>query len=154
MRYSRNSMCWLSIRSTDYSKLQRNSAFSVLVVPTSPCWIHISTDYSALTACYKRIVGATWHSQHILLLAANTFIFCFYDGALLKFYTRWRPHQRKKERPSPHPPTKYLVLVLQTRLLQTLPLRTDLKQVYLNFYKFYSQREKRSVLFYKYGFLK
>ncbi len=40
-------------------------------------------------------------------------------------YTRWRPHERSKERPSPHPHTKYLVLILlQTRLFSrwSLPL--------------------------------
>ncbi len=56
---------------------------SVLVAPTSPCWTHISTYKSAMPACYKIIVGATWHSQHQLLLAENTITFCFCDGALL-----------------------------------------------------------------------
>jgi hypothetical protein len=44
-------------------------------------------------------------------------------------YTRWRPHQRIKECPSPHPHSKYLVLILlQARAyflagVWTLPLR-------------------------------
>ncbi len=89
---------------TYYSKLRRCGAFSVSVAPTSPCWIHISTDSSALTACYKRIVGATWHSQHILLLAANTIIVYFCDGALLKSLYKMAASSKDKRTPITTPP--------------------------------------------------
>jgi hypothetical protein len=131
MHYSHNSLCWLvfsmdlsalPIHSTYYSKLRRNGEFSVLVAPTSMCWTHISTYYSALTACYKRIVGATWHSQHLL-------IFCCFDGALLKSLCKMAASLKDKRTPITTPP--YQVPIVDVTLdLPTFSLDTTFKAKY------------------------
>ncbi len=65
-----------------YSFLYTNP-FSLVctLLLTSPCCTHQHRIVGA-TARYKRIVGATWHSQHGLLLAANTIIFGFTRGKI------------------------------------------------------------------------
>ena len=76
--------------------------------------------------CYKRIVGATWHSQHLLLLAANTIIFCFCGSALLKSLYKMAASLKDKRTPITTLHTKYLVLMLlQTPLFSrwSLPLK-------------------------------
>ncbi len=53
---------------------------------------------------YKIIVSATWHSQHLLLLAANTIIFCFCDGAQLKSLYKMAASLNDKRTPITTPP--------------------------------------------------
>ena len=50
------------------------------------------------------IVGATCHSQHLLLLAANTIIFCFCNGAQLKCLYKMAASLKGKRTPITTPP--------------------------------------------------
>ncbi len=55
------------------------------------------------------IVGATWHSQHLLLFAANTIIFCLTSGKInnCSYSTRWQPIKMTKKHPAPPPQLTY-----------------------------------------------
>ncbi len=57
------------------------------------------TYYSKL-----RKYGATWHLQHLLLLAANTIIFCCCDGARLKSLYKMAASVKDKRTPITTPP--------------------------------------------------
>jgi hypothetical protein len=41
---------------------------------------------------HKRIVGATRNSQHVLLFAANTIIFCFTSGKINNYLYKMAAH--------------------------------------------------------------
>ncbi len=45
-----------------------------------------------LASSLKIIVGATRHSQHILLLAANTILFCFTRGKIISSSYKMAAH--------------------------------------------------------------
>jgi len=88
-----------------------------------------AANNSLCRECYcmlqeMRIVSATWHLQHVLLLAANTTVllyFAFMAAQCWMLHKRLRPHQRTKERPDhtlPHTKDLYVVLIvlLQARL--------------------------------------
>ncbi len=55
---------------------------------------------------HKRIVGATWNSQHRLLLAANTILFCFTRSKINFSSNKMAAHWNVKKTSSTRPPTK------------------------------------------------